>query len=178
MTLFHRRSTTFLACSFLAPVLLAGCVTDGPTRPRSQPSGVQPAKLITAADGAFTDTDANRYRDSSAVVVYVMGDSPGYHLPIRVPGQFTIRLESPRGQLIAEWPFGVAQTEAALRNLPPGPGYVFELDLRKSQVRGGTDIIDESEADLVAIFTTDAGNTIRARTSAPILIGPVSRGTW
>lgn len=165
--------TILLACT-----LPAACVADGPSKPRSQPPSVRPTKLIPAADGTFTDTDGNRYRDSSALVIYVMGDAPGYHLPIRVPGRFTIRLESTQGKPIAEWSFDAAQTEAALRSLPPGPGYVFELDLRKSPTRRGSDVIEESEAELIAIFTPESGDAIRARTSATVLIGPVSRGTW
>ncbi len=155
-------------------VTIAGCVSDAPPRQR-QPADVHPAKLITAADGSFTDTDANRYRDSSMVVVYVMGDAANYQLPIKVAGEFLIRLEDPRGKVIAEWRFDKATTAAAMRNLPPGPGFVFELDLRRSRVRGGTDVMEDREADLIAEFRPEAGEMVKSRTSSPIEIGPVGR---
>ena len=160
---------------FAMAAALSGCVTDGPARPGRQPSDIRPAKLIPAANGSFADTDANRYRDSSTVVVYIMGDVPGYHLPIAVPGEFTIRLEDPRGKPVAEWSFDKTQTAAALGKLPPGPGYVFELDLRKSPMRRGSDVIEEPEADLVVEFTPEKGEPIKARTTAPIVIGPSNR---
>lgn len=161
----------------LAAAVLAACVSDGPTRPPRQPSDIRPAKLIPAVNGSFSDTDANRYRDTSSVYLYVMGDAPGYRIPIAVPGEVTIRLEDPRGRPVAEWHFDKAQTASALHNLPPGPGYVFELDLRKSPMRRGSDVTEDAEADLVAIFTPDQGEVVRARTSAPILIGPVGRAS-
>ena len=162
------------ACAIVA-LTAAGCVVDAPPRPR-QPANVHPAKLVPAAVSEFQDTDDNRYRDSSPVVVYVMGDSPGYHLPLKIEGEFVLRLESPGGQLVAEWKFDRAATAAAMRVLNPGPGFVFELDLRKSATTGNTDVVKQAEADLVVVFTSAAGETIRARTSAPILIGATDRG--
>jgi hypothetical protein len=159
--------------------VLAGCVTEGPQRPqrKAQPSDVLPAKLVPTASVEFTDTDANRYRDSTTVVVYVMGDVPNYHLPLKVKGEFALSLQDPQGKVIAAWTFDRAQTAAALSGLQPGPGFVFGLDLRRSSL--GTDVVQTPEADLVVVFTPEKGDPIRARTSAPILIGPVgARGRW
>jgi len=159
----------------MSVALLAGCVTEGPQRPQKQrqPSDVLPAKLVPTASVEFTDTDANLYRDSTTMVVYVMGDVPTYHLPLKVTGSFEVSLQDPRGRVIASWTFDKAQTAAALSGLQPGPGFVFELDLRLSSM--GTDVIESPEADLVVRFTPEKGETIRTRTSSAILIGPVSR---
>jgi len=155
---------------------LSGCVADTPPRPR-QPQNIHPAKLIPAANGAFIDTDANRYRDTSTVVVYVMGNAPAYQLPIAVTGEFLLRLEDPKGRLVAEWKFDHKETAAAMRTLPPGPGFVFEMDIRKSPYTHGSDVIEQSEAELLVTFIPDEGDAIKARTSAVLLIGPVDRGT-
>lgn len=164
---------------FIPSVLIAGlcvsCVSDAPPVQR-QPSEVRPVKLIPVADGIFADTDANRFRDTSRVVVYIMGDVPGYRLPIAVAGEFVIRLETRSGMSIAEWRFDQARTAEALHALPPGPGYVFDLDLRTARGMNGTDRTSETEADLVATFIPKVGEQVRVRTTAPILVGSVSRG--
>jgi hypothetical protein len=159
----------------IGAAILAGCVADGPQRPQRQrqPSDVLPAKLVPTASVEFTDTDANRYRDSTTVVVYVMGDVPTYHLPLKVAGAFVLSLQDSQGRVIAEWTYDRAQTAAALSGLQPGPGFVFGLDMRKSSL--GTDVIQTPEAVLAVTFTPETGESIRARTSAPILIGPVRR---
>src|SRR5688572_16329446 len=158
---------------------LWGCVADGPQRPQKkrQPSDVLPAKLVPTASVEFADTDGNRYRDSTTVVVYVMGDVPTYHLPLKVTGAFALSLQDPQGRVIASWNFDREQTAAALSGLQPGPGFVFGLDLRKSSV--GTEVMEAPEADLVVVCTPENGEASRARASAAILIGPVgARGRW
>lgn len=155
-------------------VILAGCVADGPQRQsRRQPADALPAKLVPTASVEFTDTDANRYRDSATVVIYIMGDIPAYHLPIKAEGRFDLSLEDSRGKVVASWAYDKAQTAAALSGLQPGPGFVFGLDFRKSSL--GTDVTETPEATLVVVFTPLKGDPIRTRTSAPIIIGPSNR---
>lgn len=153
---------------------LTACVSDQHRAPET-PADATPVKIIPAASGSFVDTDGNRYRDSSTVVVYVLADSTRYALPMKARGEFNIRLESGGGDAIAEWTFDKAQTAAAVRSMPPGPGFVFDLDLRQSPRAKNTDRIDRGEASMVVTFTPEGGQALYARTSAPILIGPIAR---
>lgn len=113
------------------------------------------------------------YRDSSTVIIYTMAEASQYAIPIRPRGEFLIRLEDAKGNLIASWTFSKHQTAAATRNLPPGPGCIFELDLRKSPLTGRSDRINKAEASMVVSLKTEDGDTLTARTSSPILIGPI-----
>jgi hypothetical protein len=151
-----------------------GCASQDHPRPTETPSSATPQRLIPAASGSFDDTDGNRYRDTCTLVVYIIADETRYPLPMKARGEFEIRLEDPNGKVIAKWNLGKDQVAASIRSLPPGPGYVFSLDLRASPTTGYTDKIDQGEAMMVVKFTPEHGEPIVARTSAPILIGPIS----
>jgi hypothetical protein len=153
----------------LAAVASAGCVSTNPSAPAT-PSNIKPAKLVPIA-GDFEDTDANRYRDTTRVVVYLYADSEKYPLSMRADGSFQFRLENPAGQTIATWNFDRERTRKSLRQLPPGPGFVFDLSLLDL----GTDKIQDSEAELIVTFTPVDGPVLRARPTAPLLIGPLSK---
>jgi hypothetical protein len=86
-------------------------------------------------------------------------------------GSFEFRLEGRSGKQIGRWVFDEKQTEAALRQLAPGPGFVFQLSLTKI----GVEQASEREAEILCTFTPVGGTPIRARPSAPLLIGPLSR---
>lgn len=157
-----------------AAIALAGCASDrNHNQSRAQPEGVRPIKLIPAIDGAFIDTDGNKYRDSARLFLYIMGDSPRYQLPIRTTGTLSCRLEDVRGKLIAEWNLDAKAFLKAEHSLPPGPGYVVDLDLRASSA--GTDRIERSEAELVVRMQPADGESLTARAGAPVLIGPISK---
>src|ERR1043165_2813170 len=132
------------AMSALILSILAGCVAEQ-RRPAETPDEAKPVKIVPAASGSFVDTDGNRYRDSSTVVVYVLADSTRYAIPMKARGAFNIRLEDRTGLTLGEWSFDKAQTAACLRSMPPGPGFVFDLDLRRSSAAGHTDRIDRGE---------------------------------
>jgi hypothetical protein len=58
-----------------------------------------------------------------------------------------------------------------MRNLAPGPGFVFKLNLNEV----ATDQLQEREAEILCVFTPVNGAPIRARPSAPLLVGSVAR---
>lgn len=150
-------------------VFAAGCSGGGRTAPHT-PSSAAPGR-ISVTVGNFEDTDQNRYLDSTAATVYVWAAASGYPIPMRASGSFHFQLQDRTGKALADWEFGEAQAAVSLRELAPGPGYVFALSLV------GRDAIPESEAELVCTFTPKAGGPpIVARPGAPIAIGPTSRG--
>jgi hypothetical protein len=161
-----------IAAAALA-ILIAGCASS---RPGNQPSppprsgSARPDTLTIAADN-FVDTDGNRYRDSAVVVVYLFSEK--HTLPMQVEGEFAFILQSHSGQRLAEWRFDRQATAAAMQQLPPGPGYIFQLSLLES----GTDRIEEREADLIAAFLpASSGPVAPVRRGVPLLVGPVTRG--
>ncbi len=173
----HANRCALVSLLLSLPLFLPSCIADNTPRdtpaPAQAPADSRPGKLIPAASGSFQDTDGNLYRDSSTVVIYTFAESAKYQIPMRPQGEFQIRLEDNRGGLIASWSFSKEQTKAALRNLPPGPGCVFQLDLRQSAVTGFSDRINKGEASMVVTLKPDQGDPVTARTSAPILIGPI-----
>ncbi|MFN0132322.1 MAG: hypothetical protein ACKVW3_07320 [Phycisphaerales bacterium] len=150
----------------LAVFVLAACVVDTPSRP-SSPTGTP--GTVSASVSDFTDTDANRFRDSARVFVYVFQGAAENPVPMRAKGAFEFRLERRDGTIIHQWRFNAKQTAAALANLPPGPGFVFDLSLI------GRDQLSDTEAELVTVFTPDRAQPLAARSRAVILIGSMSR---
>lgn len=154
------------AILLLAPAILPACVADSPSRPAS-PTGTP--GTVSASVSDFADTDANRFRDTGRVFVYVFQGAAENPVPMRATGSFEFRLERRDASVIHRWRFDAKQTAAARANLPPGPGFVFDLSLL------GRDQLQDSEAELVTIFTPERGTPIAARSRAVILIGPMSR---
>jgi hypothetical protein len=155
----------------VAALLLAGCSAAPHGSASRPPNDAEPGVLaITATD--FIDTDGNKYRDTSTVVVYVFPESAEYHLPMRAQGSFEFFLEDPSGGVLTTWRFVEGQTIAARRDLAPGPGFVFDLSL----LERGTDRFNIPEAELVSVFTpSDGGKPLRSRTQSPLLVGSVGR---
>lgn len=120
---------------------LTGCVEESVRRAPAH-VGAAPAEIpVTAlelfAGSAFDDTDGNGWRDTLTVVAYLFSPGSDYPLSLRRDGAFTFRIVSAEQRPMAEWVFDRAATAAALRqDLPPGPGYVFTLDLRPQQREG------------------------------------------
>ncbi len=156
--------------ALLAAMAPVSCTT-GPSRPDSAPDSAVPGVLaLTATD--FIDTDSNKYRDTSTVVIYVFAESAQYKLPMKAEGTFEFVLEDRGGRALARWNIGPDRSGAARRQLPPGPGYVFEISL----LEFGSDRLDVPEAELVATFIPDdGGRPLRARTQSPLLLGSVGR---
>ena len=155
--------------SCLLAALASGCASD-PQRPRETPSEARPGMIAMTA-GDFLDTDADRWRDTTTVAAYVYAASGAYPLPMKARGSFQFRLEATGGTELAVWNFDERQTQAALRQLAPGPGFVFQLN----RVRGGASPIQDREAEILCTFTPLEGPPIRARPTAPLLVGPTSR---
>ena len=155
----------------IAPALLLAACTAGPARRDSAPASAVPGVLaLTATD--FIDTDSNKYRDTSTIVIYIFPESAQYKLPMKAAGTFEFVLEDRSAQPIARWSIGENRAGQARRQLPPGPGYVFELSL----LEFGSDQVDLPEAELVATFIPDdGGRKLRARTQSPLLLGSVGR---
>ncbi|MEX2217315.1 MAG: hypothetical protein WD749_01030 [Phycisphaerales bacterium] len=172
MTTHSRSSPLCLPAAALAGgLLLAGCVSDyGPRAPRT-PASAAPDTLVPIASD-FVDTDQNRFRDTTRVVVYVYADSGRYPIPVAADGAFEFRIENPAGERVAAWVFDREQTRAAMRQLAPGPGFVFELSLLAPG--SGGDRVADSEGQLSVLFTPSHGSPISARPTAPLLIGALA----
>jgi hypothetical protein len=165
------RSPMAAASAAALLLLLAGCGASTQQAGSRPPASATPGVLaLTATD--FFDTDGNKFRDTSTIVVYIFADSAHYQLPMRAQGEFDFRLETPDGQPIGRWRFDRRQTEGARRDLAPGPGFVFELSL----LQGGTDRIAAPAAELIATFIpADGEQPLHARTQSPLLVGSVGR---
>jgi hypothetical protein len=170
-------------CILLAlyPLLLSACAPANHTRPAAQQAlarGVYPDTLALTADN-FADTDGNRFRDTTGVIVYLFAQNRP--IPVAAPGSFTFVLETSAGERLAEWRFDHQQTAAAGREFGPGPGYFFELSLFAADAGSRTDRLDHAEGELLVTFTPlptddreDAPRPIRRR-GTPLQIGPVRR---
>ncbi len=148
----------------LALLVLAAC-SDQDKAVKHSPSDAVP-NAVALSVGDFVDTDQNRYRDSTNVTAYV--HSIAYPIPLAARGTFEFELQSSNGEVLHRWTFDQKQTAAALREMAPGPGFVFTLSLV------GADKIDLTEGEVVCTFRPLSGEPIRARPS-PIAIGPVTR---
>jgi hypothetical protein len=142
---------------------------------------VTPAALVVAADN-FVDTDGNGYRDTTSVIVYLFSQERA--VPTTAEGTFTFMLESMGGEPIVEWRFDRQQSAAAMRQLAPGPAYIFELSLFDASRPDGvrtSDRLSISEADLLVTFTPAVAEgqqtrSLRGRPGAPLQVGPRTRG--
>ena len=152
-------------------VVLAACAAEPTRRAERPPADATPGVLaITATD--FVDTDSNKYRDTSTVVLYIFPESAQYQLPMKAEGTFEFALEDGEGRPIARWKIDENRSGEARRQLPPGPGYIFELSLFEF----GSDQLTAPEAELVAtFFPADGGPPLRSRTQSPLLIGSLGR---
>jgi hypothetical protein len=163
------RSSLLSHLAAAVSLVLGGCVTEGGPRPAGRPpSGIKPESMVVLAPN-LVDTNENSYRDTTPVVVYVFGDRPGYAAPIEIAGSFEFKLMDRSGGLVGAWAYTPEQTAQALRRLSPGPGYVFTLNL----LDHGTDVTEVREADLVCTFTPRGADPIKARSSAPLLVGRI-----
>ena len=151
----------------LATVGIGGCVSDDRARAAATPNSATP-RVLTTVTSSFADTDGDRYRDATRAVVYVFAD-PSYPVPMRAEGEFDFILESPGGKRFTQWHFDRLQTRAALRQLAPGPGFVFDLAIDPARS------IDEPEAELRVTFTPVKGEPIHGQPKAALLVGPLSR---
>ena len=146
---------------------LAGCHGTGSAGPQT-PSDATPG-VISLNVGDFTDTDQNRYRDTTTIIAYVYAASGAYPIPMRARGSFEFELQTSKGETLKRWDFDEKQTAGAMHQMAPGPGFVFDLSLR------GEDKIERSEAEVLCTFRPSGGTPLMARPSAPVAIGPVTR---
>lgn len=154
----------------IAGLCIAGCVADKGRTASATPDTAMPRVLSTVASD-FVDTDGDRYRDSTEVVVYVFADTGRYPIPMRADGEFDFDLQDASGKSLHHWRFDRDKTRDALRQRAPGPGFVFELKLPKARQ------IETPEGELVVTFTPSARGSepIRGKPTAALLIGPKSR---
>lgn len=150
--------STHLAVAFIALIVLGGCVSDEPTR---RPPPAQPEQIAPSAVQIFLslpeDTNANSYVDTVMVTVYLFAD--GYAPSVFVQGEFQFRLLNKDGTEVAQWTITREASQASVRRLPPGPGYMIQLNL----LDRGTDQIPSNPLDLYCSFTPTGGKTVHAR---------------
>ncbi len=151
---------------------LGGCVTEGGGRggegPTPAPRGEAPDRLSLAVPN-FTDTDGNRYRDSTEARVFLFHDPLRYPMPIVSEGRFVFRLSMPGGRPIAQWSFDESSARASVREWGPGPGYAFLLDLRGV----GEEVREDPEAELACEFIPASGVPVRSLNLVGVQVGPV-----
>jgi len=153
-----------LALPFAVMALL-GCHEPGKSLKQTPSDAVPSAVALSVGD--FTDSDQNRYRDTTNITAYVY--SIAYPIPLPARGTFEFELQSTKGDVIRRWMFDQKQTADALREMAPGPGFVFNLSLV------GADKLDLTEGEIVCTFRPLKCDPVRARPSAPIAIGPITR---
>lgn len=157
---------------------MVSCVTDDggrtDTTPRRQPAGIKPAMLSLVARD-FSDTDANEWRDSTLVYVYLFGDDVRYAPSISATGTFKFTLfgpasgESSGAQTLAVWDFDAAYAAQAMSDSPLGPRFQFVLDLRPA----GKERLPTHQATLGCLFTPTDGAPIGSRDTIPVTVGRV-----
>jgi hypothetical protein len=153
------------ASPFILLLALAACA-DSHKSTRATPSDAVPGAVALSV-GDFADTDQNRYRDTTSITAYVY--SLQYPIPLAAKGSFEFELQSVRGEVLHRWSFDQRQSAAALRDMAPGPGFVFNLSLV------GGDRIEATDGEIVCTFRPVSGTPVHARPTAPIAIGPILR---
>lgn len=142
-----------------------GCVTENKFhKPPAQPEWVQPQNLSLFATFP-EDTDGNGYYDTLTATVYLFDQR--FPAPVRVPGAFEFTLLNRDGKPIATWKRDAAQTSAAERAMPAGPGYFFTLDLRDA----GIEKLPSQVVDLGATFMPQNGRAVQVVGGASLRIG-------
>jgi hypothetical protein len=174
-----------LVTSALPAMLVTACAPAAPGRGSAQGSSpARPAEavaVVVAADN-FVDTDGNRFRDTTRVNIYLFAHDQA--VPTTADGSFAFQLETLTGEPLVEWRFDRQQTAAALRQLAPGPAYIFELSLFDATTPDGqraSDRLNVNEADLLVTFipATPQGQQprlLRGRPGAPLQVGGGTRG--
>ncbi|MCC6676588.1 MAG: hypothetical protein IT436_05535 [Phycisphaerales bacterium] len=163
---FGWRGLRLAGCIATAGVVAAGCVS---AEPRDRPPPKQPewakASALLVSTSFPEDTDGNGYLDTIGLTAYIFDDQfPG--ASIQVPGAFNFALNAPDGAPLAAWDLTPQETEAIVRVMPPGPGYVVRLSLLEK----GTDRTDFRSAELHTTFTPVSGKAVRAK-SLTVTIG-------
>jgi hypothetical protein len=110
------------------------------------------------------DSDGNGYLDSFTVTV-MLWDETFPAAPIRVPGEFAIRLVVPgpeEERVLGRRQFDERRTELSLRASPAGPTYEFRLSLLDS----GTDRFERIEVEPRIEFLGKDGTRVESRGGA------------
>lgn len=145
--------------------VLTGCAAQNKPS-RGSPSDAVPGAIALSV-GDFVDTDQNRYRDTTSATVYV--HALAYPIPLAAKGSFEFQLQTVRGETLRTWTFDQRATAAALREMAPGPGYVFSLSLR------GSDQLEQTEAEILCTFRPVSGDPVYRRLDAPVAVGAIQR---
>lgn len=155
----RRLATGSAGITALACLALAGCVSAEPRdrAPPKQPQWARPTTMLVSTSFP-EDSDGNGYFDTMGVTVYLFDDQFAV-APIQVPGTFSFTLTGPDGQDLATWTLPPDRAAAAVRAMPPGPGYVIRLSL----LEGGTDRTTARNAELYAVFSPAEGEPVRAK---------------
>ena len=126
--------------ALLAAMAPVSCTT-GPSRPDSAPDSAVPGVLaLTATD--FIDTDSNKYRDTSTVVIYVFAESAQYKLPMKAEGTFEFVLEDRGGRALAPPAPGTSSRSACSSSariawMCPRPSSSLRSSLTTAAARSG-----------------------------------------
>lgn len=165
-----RRASIVLAAGVLSlSAGLAGCVADRRPTPQ-QPDAVQATRLWIAATPP-EDTDGDALPDTTLVTAFLFADPTQYQIPVQIPGAFAFQLVDEQGQTVSQWRFDAAESKAAGRNLPPGPGHVFTLSL----LTQGVEQARPRTLELTGVFTPTSGRPLHSRAGASFVFGRRAR---
>jgi hypothetical protein len=153
----------------------SGCVTEGPPTPKIPPAPSAPASdirptVIDISTGRFaSDSDKNGYADvvNASVFLFNLERHPA-SLP--ADGQFVFELLDESGKRIAEWTLTAKEVQSSRRDMLPGPGYVFQLNIRDHT----SDKIPRTDAQLNGMYIpAQGGPTLRSPNPVRVSIGKI-----
>jgi hypothetical protein len=154
---------------------LGACVTEGPPThtvppaPSAPSPGVRPTVIDVSTGRYASDSDKNGYADvvNASVFLFNLERHPA-SLP--ADGQFVFELLDESGKRIVEWTLTAKQVQSARRDMLPGPGYVFQLNIRDHT----SDNIPRTDAQLTCMYIpAQGGPTLRSPNPVRISIGKI-----
>jgi len=176
-----RAVAALMIASVVSVASVTGCVNDGPQPPPrpqpreiTQPTNVQPQRIVLSAEPFPVDTDENGFYDTFGATVFLFGDETRYPLPVHAPGRLELILTDPDGRDIAVWALTQDQVNRARARSPTGlNGYALSLNINDV----ASDRLPATRANLICRFIPEEGPSIVSRGSASVRVGPAGIGT-
>lgn len=166
-----RRVLAVIAAGCTA-LLAAGCAGDSrPHRPMQLPTTeTEPTDMVPFV-GYMDDTNSNGYRDTIVVTVYLFARDKA-DASMYAPGSLDFILTGKSGKVLHKWSLPPDVVAGLAKRMSAGPAYFVRLSLLDGS---GTDVCDDSTADLQIRFTTKSGAVVGGSANG-IIVGKITRG--